>query len=165
MTRAAAADGVLAADGVTDWIRGVADQLASEGFVTLVPDLSAATGEPDDRTTRWIEMARAYGLQLPAVNGRSAVVGFGWGGFAAAACAARQPTVNAAVVYDAPQAAISSAHVPVLALYGGDDSPDYPGTTRGFLRDQMSRDANMIATENAWPRTIAFLRKYLDAAR
>jgi len=38
----------------------------------------------------------------------------------------------------------------------------YPGAGHGFLRDQESRDgANKKATEEAWPRTVAFLKKVL----
>ena len=34
----------------------------------------------------------------------------------------------------------------------------------GFLRSQMMPMANMTATEKAWPRTIAFLRKYVEGS-
>ena len=38
----------------------------------------------------------------------------------------------------------------------------YEGAGHGFLRDQAGREgANRRATEKAWPRTIAFLRKNL----
>ena len=38
----------------------------------------------------------------------------------------------------------------------------YDGAGHGFLRAQDDRDgANLKATQNAWPRTIAFLREHL----
>ncbi len=40
----------------------------------------------------------------------------------------------------------------------------YEGAGHGFLRQQGGRDeANMKATEQAWPRTIAFLKAELGA--
>ena len=42
----------------------------------------------------------------------------------------------------------------------------YPGAGHGFLRQQAERDgANLAAAQKAWPRTIAFLRQHLEAAR
>ena len=39
----------------------------------------------------------------------------------------------------------------------------YEGAGHGFLRAQGDRDgANLKATREAWPRTIAFLRKHLE---
>jgi dienelactone hydrolase len=38
----------------------------------------------------------------------------------------------------------------------------YDGAGHGFLRQQYGRDgANMKATREAWPRTVAFLREHL----
>ena len=38
----------------------------------------------------------------------------------------------------------------------------YPGAGHGFLRQQDGRDgANAKAAKQAWPRTVAFLRKHL----
>ena len=39
----------------------------------------------------------------------------------------------------------------------------YEGAVHGFLRAQTGRDgANLRATQRAWPRTIAFLRKHTE---
>jgi len=39
----------------------------------------------------------------------------------------------------------------------------YDGAGHGFLRAQSGREgANLRATQQAWPRTIAFLKKYLE---
>ena len=38
----------------------------------------------------------------------------------------------------------------------------YPGAGHAFLRAQEDRNgANLKAAEQAWPRTLAFLRRYL----
>jgi carboxymethylenebutenolidase len=80
---------------------------------------------------------------------------------------------------------MANIKAPVLGLYGGDDArvtstveatkaemaklgkvhdgEIYPGAGHGFLRAQEDRNgANLKATEQAWPRTLVFLRRYLQ---
>jgi len=194
--------------GLSDWIRSVADQLAREGFIAVAPDLVSGLGPhgggsdsvasrddvvklvralaPGQAMAR-LDAVRDYAVRLPAANGKSATVGFCWGGGTSFAYAAAQPALNAAVVYYgiAPDAAaLSRIHAPVLGLYGGDDArvdatigpaetemkrlgksyePHvFAGAGHGFLRQQDGRDgANLKATREAWPRTLAFLRGHL----
>jgi carboxymethylenebutenolidase len=192
--------------GLSDWIRGVADQLAREGYIAVAPDLISGLGPngggsdsvptrddvvklvrgltPETATAR-LNAVRDYAIHLPAANGRSATLGFCWGGTQSFAYAAAQPGLNAAVVYygTAPAAADQARiQAPVLGLYGGDDArvgatippteaemkklgksyePHvYPGAGHGFLRAQADH-ANRKATQEAWPRTLAFLREHL----
>jgi len=137
--------------GLTDWVRGVADQLAADGFIALAPDLLSGMGPdgggteslgdqvgqtirkiaPDDVAAR-LNAVRDYGLKLPAARGdKSACIGFCWGGSASFNYAVRQPKLNAAVVYygTAPMtdgkpdtAALGKIACPVLGCYGGDDA-------------------------------------------
>ena len=132
--------------GLSDWIRGVADQFAAEGFIAVAPDLlsgmgpngggTASLGQRDDvvatiRTLegdergRRLDAVRAYALGIPASNGRIGSVGFCWGGTASFAYAVSQPNLNAAVVYYGPSPAAPSTYAqinaPVLAHYGGND--------------------------------------------
>jgi carboxymethylenebutenolidase len=193
--------------GLTDWIRSVADQLAEDGFIALAPDLISGQGPggggtdsvadrdavvglvrglPPEEVTARLDAVRAYGLALPAASGKSATLGFCWGGARSFAYAA-QPGLDAAVVYygtapEIPQ--LASIRAPVLGLYGGDDArvnatieptvaemkrlgkayePEiYAGAGHGFLRNQAGREgANLAATQKAWPRTLAFLRQHL----
>jgi carboxymethylenebutenolidase len=194
--------------GLSDWIRAVADQLGREGFIAVAPDLvsghgpggggteSAASRDdvvalvraitPAEANAR-LDAVRAYATRLPAANGKSATVGFCWGGARSFAYAASQPGLDAAVVYygTSPEAAdLARVKAPVLGLYGGDDArvnatiapaeaemktlgrtyePNvYEGAGHGFLRAQSGREgANLKATQQAWPRTIAFLRDRL----
>ncbi|HEX9940371.1 MAG TPA: dienelactone hydrolase family protein [Thermoanaerobaculia bacterium] len=194
--------------GLSDWIRGVADQLAREGFIAVAPDLISGLGPqgggtdsvpsrddvvklvrgltPEEATAR-LNAVRDYAVKLPAANGKSATIGFCWGGARSFAYAAAQPALNAAVVYygTSPEAAdLAKIKAPVLGLYGGDDArvnatipaaetemkkpgktyePHvYEGAGHGFLRAQEDRDgANLKATKQAWPRTVAFLRERL----
>ena len=194
--------------GLSDWIRGVADQLAREGFIAVAPDLISGHGPggggtdsagsrddvvklireltPEEVTTR-LNAIREWAIKLPAANGKSATIGFCWGGGKSFSYAASQPGLNAAVVYygTAPEAAdLAKIKAPVLGLYGGDDArvaatippaeaemkklgksyePHlYEGAGHGFLRAQNDREgANLKATRQAWPLTIAFLREQL----
>lgn len=195
--------------GLTDWVRAVADQLAADGFIAIAPDLLSGKGpagggtesfEGDkvreairalsaDEVTARLNAVREYGLSLPASNGRTATVGYCWGGTQSFAFAAAQPRLNAAVVYygTAPsdQAKLATIACPILGLYGSDDARVnstleattaamkrlgktfeqrmYPGAGHGFLRQQSGRDgANQKAAEAAWAETIAFLRKHLE---
>jgi len=194
--------------GLSDWIRGLADQLARDGFIAVVPDLVSGKGPngggsdsvasrddvvklvhaitPDEATAR-LNAVRDWAIHLPAANGKSATVGFCWGGGRSFAYAAAQPDLNAAVVYygTSPDAAdLARIKAPVLGFYGGDDArvtttvapaeaemkklgktyePHiFAGAGHGFLRAHDDRaGANLKATQEAWPRTIAFLREHL----
>jgi carboxymethylenebutenolidase len=194
--------------GLSDWIRGVADALAREGFIAVAPDLvsgkgpggggtEAAASRDDvvklvtalgrEEVRARLDAVRAYAIKLPSANGKSATVGFCWGGSTSFAYAAAQPALNAAVVYygTAPtdSAALAAIKAPVAGFYGGDDArvtatveptkgemaklgkayvpAVYDGAGHGFLRQQEARDgANLKASEQAWPGTIAFLKKH-----
>jgi carboxymethylenebutenolidase len=195
--------------GLSDWIRGVADQLAKEGFIAIAPDFLSGRGPnkggsqelgsqgstqeirnvtPDD-TVRILNDVRTYALTLPAGNGKIAAMGFCWGGGTTFTYALRQPALNAAVSYYGPlpsdPAAYANAKVPVLGLYGGNDTrvnanielaktemakakaPYDPhifeGAGHGFLRQQAGNQnapGNMKASEEAWKLTLDFLRKH-----
>lgn len=133
--------------GLTDWIRGVADQLAADGFIALAPDLLSGKGPSGggteafanrDDVTRSVsgldrsevmarlDAVRTYGLKLPAASGTVAAVGFCWGGSTSFAYATAQPSLNGAVVYygTAPDdaAVLAKITAPVLGLYGGTDA-------------------------------------------
>ena len=195
--------------GLSDWIRGVADQLAAEGFIAVAPDLLAGRGPNGGDSTSIagnetmkvtlslseadlmarVKAAREYGLKLPQANGRSASVGFCFGGAASFTLAANEPSLNAAVVYygQAPtsEEALGRIKAPVLGLYGGlkEDArigatiaPTeasmkklgkayepriFEGAAHGFLRAQTGANgANMKASQQAWPLTVAWIKKY-----
>src|SRR5215471_5440923 len=87
--------------GLSDWIRSVADQLAADGFIAVAPDLLSGKGPgggntdsvasrddvvklvrelvPEEVKAR-LDAVRDYALKLPAANGKSATIGFCWGG-------------------------------------------------------------------------------------
>lgn len=190
--------------GLTDWIRAVCDGLAAEGFIAIAPDMLSGMGPEGGGTesfkgdevrsairalkpevvTQRLDAARDYATKLPAANGKSAAVGFCWGGAVSFSYAAQQPALAGAVVYygSAPAASeMEKINCPVLGLYGQDDARItstvdatketmqklgkryethvYDGAGHGFLRQQAERDgANKRAAEDAWRETIEFLK-------
>lgn len=195
--------------GLSDWIRAVADQVAREGFIAVAPDLISGRGPggggtesvstrdevvalvrgltPDEANAR-LNAVHDYAVKLPASNGKSATMGFCWGGARSFGYAAAQPALDAAVVYygSSPEAAVlARVSAPVLGHYAGDDArvnatiPPaeaemkrlgkffeanvYEGAGHGFLRQQDAREgANRAATEKSWPRTVAFWRERIE---
>jgi carboxymethylenebutenolidase len=190
-----------------DWLRAVADQLALQGFIVILPDLSSGLGPSgadfdsfhfaDDvakalqmRTgadkMEMIRAARDYALKSPRANGKSGITGFCSGGGQAWESTAAIPGVNAAVsFYGGPPDAATMAKIqaPVLA-FAGDNDPGlaprvagaaadmqklgktfefkiYPNVTHAFLEHQTLGE-NAVATLDAWPRAIAFFKKYLN---
>ena len=132
--------------GLTDWIRGVADQLAKEGFIAIAPDFmtgmgpnqggSAELGEQgsakeigkltDEDKVRKLNAVRAYALTIPAATSSTAAVGFCWGGAASSLFALRQPALNAAVAYYGGMPTDATAYIdaktPILGLYAANDN-------------------------------------------
>ena len=79
--------------GLTDWVRGVCDQLAENGVIAIAPDLlsgqafadvdgvrKAISALPEDQVKADLNTTSDYALALPATNGTLAVCGFCWGG-------------------------------------------------------------------------------------
>lgn len=85
--------------GLTTWVRGVADQVAADGFIAIAPDLNSrvrgghsTTQLPETTATRLILgvntaernkgiIATAnYAMSLPSAAPRYAVIGYCWGG-------------------------------------------------------------------------------------
>ena len=181
----------LAAQGfiaiVPDLLTGVRmnaspDSLSVDSAMALIRTLKA-----EDVQRRLIGVAQ-YGMHLPAALPRYGIVGFCWGGGVAFAHAAMAPSVNASVVYYGPtpdSTVVAKVHAPILGLYGGNDArvdvgvpkadsilrhlgrtyeySMFAGAGHGFLRDQAGlAGANLAATQQAWPKTIAWFQRYLE---
>lgn len=133
--------------GLTDWVRGVADQLAEAGYIALAPDLLSGMGPgggktsdfpsqdaarealyrlPPDQVTADLRAAADYVAKLPASNGKVAVAGFCWGGGQAFRFATNRPGLAAAFVFYGPapeeRAALGRIDCPVYGFYGENDA-------------------------------------------
>ena len=130
--------------GLSSWVRGVADQLAADGFIAIAPDLLTMKNLPDGPDSVLAPLAQAairtldpawvqkqldavarYGMSLPAAEKRYGIVGFCWGGGVSFAHAVHSPSLGASVVYYGPNpkpADLGSVRAPVLGLYGGNDA-------------------------------------------
>lgn len=140
-----------------------------------------------DDVNRRITAAARHGMAMPSAVKRYGIVGFCWGGGASFAHAIRSPAeLRAAVVYygSSPDTSLlEHVRVPVLGLYAGDDARInarvpatqevmdrhrklyevhyFAGAGHGFLRGQEGRDANVLASRQAWPLTLSFFRRHL----
>ena len=194
--------------GLTTWARGVADQMAAEGFIAIAPDM-VTPARKGNLTSEWardsagpaireltpeivnarLDAVAKYGMGLPAALPKYGIVGFCWGGARSFLHAVHSPSLGASVVYyGSPPAAeqLTAIKAPVLGLYGGADARItttvpatdsamkranksyeyhvYDGAGHGFLRGQDQNDgANLKATQDAWPRTVAFFKAKLGA--
>jgi len=142
--------------GLSDWARGVADQLAAAGYIAIAPDLvsglapggggtaefpgrdavtKAVSGLPPSQVTADLNAAADYVKALPAANGQLYVAGFCWGGGKSFAFATTRSDLKAAFVFygpPPPAAAMAAIHCPVYGFYGGKDariSSTVPTTT------------------------------------
>jgi carboxymethylenebutenolidase len=191
--------------GMTDWVRATTDQLAADGFIAIAPDFLSGKGPNggdvpldtargmvsglrDPEVMPELNAAREYAIKQPSANGKSAVIGFCWGGGKSFAYAAAQPELNAAVVfYGTPPSEELMAKIkcPVAGFYGGMDNritatvPDttakmkklgktyeshvFEGAGHGFMRAQDAPGAigvaNAKAAKEAWPRVVEFLKE------
>ncbi|HEY9232847.1 MAG TPA: alpha/beta fold hydrolase, partial [Blastocatellia bacterium] len=109
--------------GLSDWVRGVADQLAEAGYIAIAPDLLSGMGPqgggsseftdrnavtqavmklPADQVTADLQAVADYVAKLPAANGKVAVAGFCWGGGQSFRFATNRPNLKAAFVFYGP---------------------------------------------------------------
>jgi carboxymethylenebutenolidase len=96
--------------GLTDWVRGVCDQLAEAGVIAIAPDLlsgqtyadidgarKAISALPKEQVKADLDATSEYALtKIPAANGSLAVCGFCWGGGWAFQYASMNPKLKAA---------------------------------------------------------------------
>src|SRR5437764_9926771 len=132
--------------GLTDWVRGVADQLAEAGYIAISPDLLSGMGPkgggtselggddavrkaimslPPDQVTADLNAAVDYVAKLPACNGKVAIAGFCWGGGQSFRFATNNKGLKAAFVFygtgPEKEADVARIACPVYGFYGGYD--------------------------------------------
>jgi carboxymethylenebutenolidase len=133
--------------GLSDWVRGVTDQLAEAGYIAIAPDLLSGAGKggggtdtlgggdavrkaifslPPEQITADLNAVVDHVAKLPACNGKVAVAGFCWGGGQSFRFATNNKDIKAAFVFygTGPESAsdIERIKVPVYGFYGGNDA-------------------------------------------
>jgi len=133
--------------GLSDWVRGVVDQLAEAGYIAIAPDLlsgmapggggtaelggvdsvrKAISSLPAEQITLDLNATAAYATKLPAANGKLAVVGFCWGGGQSFRYATNNKDLKAAFVFygTGPENPSDIARIaaPVEGFYAGNDA-------------------------------------------
>ena len=211
--------------GLSTWVRGVADQVAADGFIAIAPDLvsrvrggpstTEISGDSARRLISGVDMAERmrgvtavanYAMSQPSAAPRYGVIGYCWGGSTTWGAAVNNGKGfsggvafygNFPFLVDGKPVADSMKKIakPMMLLSGSKDArigatmpaidstmtalgkdyvgKNYEGAVHGFLRaqndpkqptrDEAEEAANVAATTDGWPRTIAFLRKNLGA--
>lgn len=175
----AIAPDLLTMKGLPNATDSVPQDLATAAIRTLAAD----------DVQRYIDASASYAMALPSAQKKYGTIGFCWGGGVSFQHAVHSPSLGAAVVYYGVSPAapsLASVKAPVLGLYGGNDARvgatvppadsamkalgktfthySYEGAAHGFLRQQSGQaGANLTATQQAWPATIAWFRRYLGA--
>lgn len=133
--------------GLSDWVRGVADQLAEAGYIVVAPDFlsgsatngggTAELGGGDavrkaistlkpDQITADLNAAVDYAAGLPSCNGKVAVGGFCWGGTQTFRFATNNKKIKAGFAFygtgPEKEEEIQRIACPVYGFYGGNDN-------------------------------------------
>ena len=133
--------------GLTDWVRGVTDQLAEAGYIAIAPDLLSGAGPDgggtaslgsgdavrgairrltDAQVNADLDAAAKYVAELPSCDGTISVAGFCWGGTQSFRYATHNPKLTAACVFygsgPTDPAAVAKIACPVFGFYGEMDN-------------------------------------------
>jgi carboxymethylenebutenolidase len=133
--------------GLTDWVRGVVDQLAEAGYIAIAPDLLSGTAPggggtaefpagdavrkaisslPPAQITGDLNAVKDYVSKLPAANGKVAVGGFCWGGSQTFRYATNAKDIKAGFVFygsgPTSEDELKRIPCPVYGFYGGNDA-------------------------------------------
>ena len=156
--------------GLTDWEPKVADRLAKEGFVAILPDLLSSKygitpADPDSgrkligqlepgRITADLNAVYAYVNALPSVaQDQIGSIGFCWGGGQSFRYATNNPKLRAAVVAYGPApdtADLKKIQAPVLGIYGEND--ERINSTLPLVTAEM-QSAGKTFTSEVYPGT------------
>jgi carboxymethylenebutenolidase len=131
--------------GMSDWVQGLADQVAAAGYIAVAPDLLSGMGPHGGRTsdigqdkvmeavshlspdqvTADLNSVADYANKIPASNGKLFVAGFCWGGSQSFRFATNRSDLRGAFVfYGGPpdKDAMTRIKSPVYGFYAGNDA-------------------------------------------
>ena len=165
--------------GLTDWVRGVCDQLAENGVIAIAPDLlsgqtyadidgarKAISALPKEQVKADLSATADYAMtKIPAANGSLAVCGFCWGGGWTFGYASVNPKLKAAYSFygTAVDNAEDAAKI-ACPVYGfnaekdervkrsGAAERDGPAPSAEFARDRPGQ-GNVECARNRWKET------------
>jgi carboxymethylenebutenolidase len=125
--------------GLTDWVRGMCDQLAENGVIAIAPDLlsgrtfedldgarKAISALPEEQVKADLDATADYALtKIPASSGALTVCGFCWGGGVTFSYANENPRLKAAYsfygVTPDEAAKVTNIACPVYGFYAEND--------------------------------------------
>lgn len=124
--------------GLTDWVRGVCDQLAEAGVIAIAPDMltgqtfadvdsarKAIGALPKEQVIADLNATADYAAKIPAANGTLAVTGFCWGGGWTFGYASMNPNLKAAYSFYGPALnepeQVAKVSCPVYGFYAEND--------------------------------------------
>lgn len=194
--------------GLTDWVRSFTDQLAGAGYIAIAPDLLSGFSADKDRTSSFANSDEArdalyqldpvqitddlnaverYAEIMHSSNGKTAVIGFCWGGSQSFRFATNNDHISAALIFygSAPEKdAMKRITAPVYGFYGENDQRItsgvtetaklmnelgkkydyriYPGAGHAFMRqgdDPEGSAASEEARDKSWSRIKEILSK------
>jgi carboxymethylenebutenolidase len=188
--------------GLNAHTKDIARRVAKAGYTALAADaLGPVGGTPENEDEARALFAKidpvknldhflkslSYMRERPESNGKTAVVGFCWGGALSNQLAVHDPKLNGAIAYYGRQpekADVSKIKAAVQLHYGGLDERInagipayeealkdaninyeifvYEGAQHAFLNDSAPTRYNPEAAKLAWDRTVDFLRKYIS---
>jgi len=133
--------------GLSDWARGLADELAAAGYIAIAPDylsgmapkgggtsefsgqsavVKAVSSLPASQVVADVNAAVDYAAKLPSCTGKVTVAGFCWGGGQAFNAATQNRDIKAAFVFYGigPNSTEDIARIrcPVYGCYAGNDN-------------------------------------------
>ncbi|HYV35459.1 MAG TPA: dienelactone hydrolase family protein [Gemmataceae bacterium] len=133
--------------GLSDWMRGMADQLAEAGYIAIAPDFLSGTGPggggtkaykaqgditkavqqlPAAQVTADLNAVCDHALKIPACNGKLTVGGFCWGGGQTFRFATDRKDLKAGFVFYGSFAQnkdnLAKINCPIYGFYGENDA-------------------------------------------
>ena len=133
--------------GLNDWARRFTDELASQGFIAIAPDLLSNAEDGKAKTTDFessdaartalynldpnqvisdLDATYKHAKTIAAGNGEVSVIGFCWGGSQSFKYATHNHDLNKAFVFygTAPSETedLAKIKIPVYGFYGGNDA-------------------------------------------
>lgn len=132
--------------GLSDWMRGMVDQMAEAGYIAIAPDFLSGTGPngggteslggPDGARAKIqgldqkqidadLDAAVAYVRKLDACNGKVVVGGFCWGGGKTFLYSTHNPTISAGLAFYGTAAAAADMpriKAPIFGFYASNDA-------------------------------------------